>query len=107
MNARRDVWRRSPRTRALSRGWALLMALTIGTMIAGRVSGAEALGLPWVATLLAITCVKARVILHVYLGLGTAPRHWRGGFSAILAILLLTILGIYAIHALGLVPASR
>ncbi len=95
---------RLPTVSLLIRAWALLMVLTIGTMIAGRVTTAASLGLVWTSILLLITWAKARTILMVYLNLRAAPAHWRTGFSATLVFLLLLILGIYAIDAAGLIP---
>ncbi len=96
-----------PTTRQLIMAWALLMTLTIGTMIAGRVTSAASLGLLWTALLMAITWAKARTILMVYLNLRVAPAHWKSGFSATLVFVLLLILGIYALQALGLVIHHR
>ena len=95
---------RLPTVSLLIKAWALLMALTIGTMIAGRVTSAASLGLIWTSILMVITWAKARTILMVYLNLRAAPAHWRTGFSASLVFLLLLILGIYAIDAAGLIP---
>ncbi len=95
---------RLPTVSLLIKAWALLMALTIGTMIAGRVTSAASLGLVWTGVLMIITWAKARTILMVYLNLRAAPTHWRTGFSASLVFLLLLILGIYALDAVGLIP---
>ncbi|WP_038034825.1 cytochrome C oxidase subunit IV family protein [Thermopetrobacter sp. TC1] len=92
-----------PTARQLIMAWVLLMALTVGTMIAGRVTSAASLGLAWTALLMVITWAKARTILMVYLNLRVAPAHWKSGFSATLVFVLLLILGIYALEALGLV----
>jgi hypothetical protein len=92
-----------PSRKELITGWVLLMALTIGTMIAGRVTNASTLGFAWLSALLVITYFKARTILNVYLNLQAAPRHWKTGFSAILIVLLLAIAGIYALHSFGIV----
>ena len=93
-----------PGVRQLLAAWVLLMALTVGTMIAGRVTSAATLGLAWTALLMAITWAKARTILMVYLNLRVAPGHWKTGFAATLVFVLLLILGIYALEALSLIP---
>jgi hypothetical protein len=98
---------RLPSVSLLLRAWGLLMALTIGTMIAGRVTSAASLGLLWTAILMVITWAKARTILMVYLNLRAAPAHWRSGFSGSLIFLLLLILGIYALDATGLIPGRQ
>ncbi len=99
-----DALRKLPTTRQLLLAWALLMALTVGTMLAGKVTSAATLGLVWTVTLLAITWAKARTILLVYLNLRAAPGHWRSGFGATLAVLLVLLLGIYAFGYLALMP---
>ncbi len=92
-----------PSRRILFMAWALLMVLTIGTMIAGKVTSAASLGLIWTGILLVISWAKARTILQVYLNLRAAPRHWRSGFNGVLVFLLLVIFGLYALGATGIV----
>ncbi len=92
-----------PSRRTLFLAWAVLMMLTVGTMIAGKVTSAASLGLIWTAILLAISWAKARTILQVYLNLRAAPRHWRSGFNGVLVFLLLVIFGLYALGATGIV----
>ncbi len=92
-----------PSRRRLFMAWGLLMVLTIGTMIAGKVTSAASLGLIWTGILLAISWAKARTILQVYLNLRAAPRHWRSGFNGVLIFLLLVIFGLYALGATGIV----
>ena len=92
-----------PSRRTLFMAWALLMVLTIGTMIAGKVTSATSLGLIWTGVLLAISWAKARTILQVYLNLRAAPRHWRSSFNGVLIFLLLVIFGLYALGATGIV----
>jgi hypothetical protein len=94
----------APKTILLT--WALLMALTIGTMLAGKVTSAASLGIAWTAVLLAITWAKTRGILLVYLNLRAAPAHWRSGFGTAIAFLLLLLLAIYAFGFFGLVPKA-
>ncbi len=92
-----------PSRRVLFMAWALLMVLTIGTMVAGKVTSAASLGLIWTGILLAISWAKARTILQVYLNLRAAPRHWRSGFNGVLVFLLLVIFALYALGATGIV----
>ena len=91
-----------PTARELLTGWALLMALTVGTMIAGRVTDTGALGLSWLIALLIITWAKARTILMVYLNLRAASIGWRAGFAAMLIVPLALIAAIYALAALDI-----
>jgi len=93
-----------PSRRTLFIAWLILMALTIGTMLAGHVTSTRSLGLIWTALLLLISWAKARTILQVYLNLRAAPRGWQSGFNAILIFMLLVLLGLYAINALGMIP---
>ncbi len=91
-----------PSRRTLIIAWAALMALTVGTMVAGKVTSTASLGLLWTAALLAISWAKARFILLTYLNLRAAPRHWRSGMSGAIVFLLAVIFGLYALGALGL-----
>lgn len=93
-----------PSRRTLFIAWLVLMALTVGTMLAGHVTSSRSLGMIWTSAILLISWAKARTILQVYLNLRAAPRGWQSGFNAILIILLLLLLGLYAINALGLIP---
>ena len=93
-----------PSRRTLFTAWLVLMALTVGTMLAGHVTSTRSLGLLWTGGLLLISWAKARTILQVYLNLRAAPRGWQTGFNITLIMLLLLLLGLYAIHALGLIP---
>ncbi len=93
-----------PTGREILRAWLLLMALTLGTMLAGKTTSTASLGIAWTAVLLAITWMKARTILAWYLNLRAAPHHWRAGFSAVLVVLLLVLLGIYAFGFFDLMP---
>ena len=95
---------RLPTTRDILLAWAVLMALTIGSMIAGKVTSAASLGIAWTAALLVITWAKAQRILLVYLNLRAAPAHWRTGFSPALAFMLILLLAIYAFGFFGLMP---
>ncbi len=99
-----DELSRLPTTRQILIAWAILMALTIGSMVAGKVTSAASLGILWTLTLLAITWAKARTILLVYLNLRAAPAHWRTGFSTALAFMLVLLLAIYAFGFFDLMP---
>jgi len=104
MHDRNQELARLPTTRLIVLTWLLLMALTIGTMVAGKVTSAASLGFVWTVVLLAITWAKARGILLVYLNLRAAPAHWRSGFGTALAFMLLLLLAIYAVGFFGLAP---
>lgn len=75
--------------------WAVLCLLTIATMMAGTLGG----GLGGAALILAMSLVKARQILDVYLNLTAAGTGWRVLFTA-LVLVILTI----ALAALALAP---
>ena len=103
-NEDRSEVERLPSVRLILLTWAALMALTIGTMVAGKVTSAASLGIAWTAVLLAITWAKTRGILLVYLNLRAAPAHWRSGFGTAIAFMLLLLLSIYAFGFFGLAP---
>ncbi len=103
-NEDRSEVERLPSVRLILLTWAALLALTIGTMVAGKVTSAASLGIAWTAVLLAITWAKTRGILLVYLNLRAAPAHWRGGFGAAIACMLLLLLAIYAFGFFDLAP---
>jgi len=97
---------RLPSVRLIVLTWALLMALTIGTMLAGKVTSAASLGIVWTTVLLFITWAKTRGILLVYLNLRMAPLHWRSGFGTAIAFLLLLLLATYAFGFFDLMPKT-
>jgi hypothetical protein len=86
-----------PPRRALAAAWALMMALSLGTMLAGRVTLDVALGTLLMLALLAITLMKALAILRVYLNLRAAPAGWTTAFVAYLVLLLAIIMLLYLI----------
>jgi hypothetical protein len=77
--------------------WGLMMALSIGTMFAGKVTLDATLGALFMLVLLVLTLAKALAILRVYLNLRAAPPAWTGAFVAYLVLLLAVILLLYLI----------
>ncbi len=75
--------------------WAGMMALSTGTMIAGRVNADVSLGPLWAAALMLIAGLKARLILAYFLGLRTASKDWNGVFNTLLFVLLALILAAF------------
>ena len=76
----------------LNRAFAILIGLSIcTTLLADLVPRA---GIVYVATVLVLSMVKARVILSQYLGLAQAPT-FRRGFNAIVTIFVLAAFGLY------------
>ncbi len=75
--------------------WLCLMALTIGTMIAGKVTSTASLGLYWIGGLMLVSFVKAKLILDYYLELKTAYGAWDKLFTSMIALLLIILTGIY------------
>ncbi|MEZ5840950.1 MAG: cytochrome C oxidase subunit IV family protein [Hyphomicrobiales bacterium] len=73
--------------KALVVAWVLLMLLTIGTAVAGKVGADSHLGPVWLGALAVVTILKARMILTEYLGLYRAP-GWRSGFTTTLVVLV-------------------
>lgn len=75
--------------------WALLMSLTVGTMLAGQVTEASALSLGSFAALLLVGWGKVGVILTTYLNLRTAP-VWRDGLMVLVGLILAIVLTLFA-----------
>jgi hypothetical protein len=86
-----------PSRKTLLAAWALMMALSLGTILAGRVTLDAPLGALFMLALLALTLVKAMAILRVYLNLRAAPAGWTAGFLAYLVLLLTVVLLLYLI----------
>ncbi|WP_404385495.1 cytochrome C oxidase subunit IV family protein [Caenispirillum salinarum] len=86
-----------PSRRALALTWALLAGLTVGSMATALADGdavsTAALAGTQVALILALTAVKARQILHVYLNLRTSTGGWRVLFTAFVLAILGVVLG--------------
>ncbi len=88
---------RQPGIRLLARAWAIMMLLTVGTMIAGRVTSDVTLGVAWMVALSAITWGKSLFILRYYLNLRAAEGGWNKAFSSFLFVLLLLILLLFTL----------
>ena len=81
----------------LTRAWLMLLALTAGTAVAGRVTATEnGLALVWLVALGVVSMLKARMILMDYLDLKGA-RDWAAGFTAALVFLVAIVYGLSAI----------
>ncbi|WP_158498792.1 cytochrome C oxidase subunit IV family protein [Magnetospira sp. QH-2] len=80
--------------KTLIAAWIGLMALTIGTMGAGRVDLETGLAGPWIAALLGLAGLKVGVILWYYLNLRHSGSGWQKGFAIFLAILITIIIGL-------------
>lgn len=85
----------SPRTLLLT--WGLLAGLTVVSLFTaiGEDGARSTAALGWVsvALILAVTWVKARQILAVYLNLRASTAGWRGFFAALVLVILAVILG--------------
>lgn len=62
-----------PSRTSLAVAWALLITLTLGTMLTGRVTHQAKLALPLFSALMLVTWIKAGIILRSYLNLRTVP----------------------------------
>lgn len=86
-----------PTRPALALTWALLAGLTLGSMATaltdGDAASTAALAGTQVALILALTAVKARQILAVYLNLRTSTAGWRMLFGAFVLAILGVVLG--------------
>ncbi len=99
-----------PSYRALFLTWAVLIALTGASMLAGRVDGDAALaplGIGGVGFVLLMAGLKCRWILMDFLNLRAADGGWRAGFWAYLIVVGLLILGAYAVAWSGVLPLPR
>jgi len=80
--------------------WLSLMILTMGTMLAGKVVSTQSLGIFWMVALMLVTFSKALLILDYYLELKTAIGPWGKLFTSSIALLLIILIGIYAVQVL-------
>ena len=74
--------------------WAVLMGLTLITMLSAQLGGdARLAALPlWSAgLLLATTFFKVHRVLMIYLGLNAASSGWRGAFTGLTLVTLLLV----------------
>lgn len=83
-----------PSVRTLIVSWALLMALTVATMFAGRVVGTGRLGPAFLAVLFLVTWAKAGIILRQYLNLRTVPSA-ADALMVLIALILAVVLSLY------------
>ena len=80
----------------LTRTWAILMALTALSLLAGRPGGEGSIGMLGSGLVLLAATFKADQILTHFLGLRRAAPGWRVMFRVILTLLGSAIFGIYA-----------
>jgi len=76
----------------LIRSWAILMGLSLATMLAGRIGEDLTLGPLWAMALLGVAGIKARVILAHFLNLRQASSDWNQAFTIVLVILQVSLL---------------
>lgn len=86
-----------PGTRRLLMTWAILMALTLTSMISARLDQGSWQALPlWSAALILLaTGFKAQRLLMVYLNLRMATPAWKGTFVGLVVMTLALIAGGY------------
>ena len=80
--------------RRLTTAWIFLLILSAATALLA--DGRAMAGAAFVAAILALSGLKARVILLDYLGLRAAP-GFRGGFTAFLVAFLSLAFALYAL----------
>jgi hypothetical protein len=90
----------------LTRTWAILIALTAVSLLAGRPGGEGSIGLLGIGLVLMAANFKADQILTHFLGLQHAGSGWRTLFRVILTLLGVAIFGIYALTPM-IAAASR
>lgn len=79
----------------LLRTWAILMGLSLATMLAGRVNENLSLAPLWAMALLGVAGLKARLILGRFLGLRHASSDWNSAFTILLVILQVSLLAAF------------
>lgn len=87
----------SPDRRTLTLCWLVLIALTVGTMISGRVTSEAALSAFLIVSLGIITWFKSMLILRYYLNLRSASKGWNKAFNSYLFVVLGIITAIFLI----------
>ena len=84
-----------PKPKTLLIVWLALMALTIATMIFGKVTAHLPLGAVSLAVLLIVAGLKSSLILHYYLDLKSASEGWNKLFSGLVWFILSAVFVIY------------
>lgn len=82
-----------PSARRLVLAWVLLTALTVASMVAGSMGA----GMTGATVILAVTLIKARQILDIYLNLRAATTGWRVAFTALILLILGIVLAALAL----------
>lgn len=92
-----------PGTHRLLITWAMLMALTVLSMVSARLDQGDWQALPlWSAGLVvAATGFKAQRLLMVYLNLRAATPAWKGTFVGLVVLTLALIAGGYLVARLA------
>ena len=85
-----------PTPRKLVFIWLVLMALSLATMLAGKITSIETVGPAWMLILMAVTWIKANLILRYYLELNAASGGWNKVFNAIISLIIVILFGLYA-----------
>jgi len=86
-----------PSTRTLIVIWACLIAATIMTMVAGKVTEVTSIGLVWVGLLMLVTWVKAILIVSYFLNLKAATGNWQQVFTLLIGAIIVIIFVLYVL----------
>ena len=84
------------KSKPIETAWVMLMALTVGTMVFGRVTTTGSLGAIFLTALAFVTFFKARIILRQYLHLSRAP-GWAATYDTFVAVVLICVVGLFLI----------
>lgn len=90
-----------PKPRTLVTIWLVLMAATVGTMIAGKVTQVSSIGLIWMGVLMLVTWFKATLILNYFLDLKSASQGWGKVFGTLVALICISLYGLYGFGTLS------
>jgi len=89
-----------PSTRTLIVIWACLIAATIMTMVAGKVTEVTSIGLVWVGLLMLVTWLKAILIVSYFLNLKAATGNWQHVFIWLMGAIIIAIFVLYVLAGL-------
>ena len=84
-----------PGLRQLALVWLLLMALGTATMLAGKVTTITSLGSLWMVVLMAVTWLKANLVLRYFLELNAASGGWNKVFITLVSLIIIILLSLY------------
>jgi hypothetical protein len=86
--------------------WLVLVALTLLALVVGQPGGQASLGVAGVGVVLAVSGVKAILILRNFLGMKRAGAGWQAFFTLYLTFIAAGVLGAYVLAEEGVLARS-